>query len=567
MKKIYFPIAIILAIAFIFSVAGCKKDADLKAISPASLNAKMSQTDSMVMTPMGLIPKSHVFQVENGYHLEIQNNRVLKMSDKTHTLMKDLASIQQTNVISSNLQSNSIFKSHHDEIIHGPTVASNWQTYSQWYNGSGVPINYFSTSWIVPSNPTNTTDNQYFYIFNALTPAQFSAEIIQPVLQWGNTLDGGGAHWAIANWYGWADASGNQFFAVSSLITVSPGTTLTGIITNTGNNGSGSQNYTCAFSGYSNTLTIVKGDQSPGYENGISTTVTIPTVSQESWAFEVLEAYNRTNTHGGYDVTQATDYPNDLKVKMTNIKLLTNNSTAPLSWAPEIGSNTYFGESCNIVSSNASGSGEVDLYFHPIVINGQAAYSWSSSGSGSGTISATPGALVSLNIAAFGPGNSVNFSMSGAQLSPPANSSNSVSITNNDIPYTFVMPASGSVNWSANYTTPAGGGSGNIAPSIVAAPTATINGATNYKWTSGGSASGTIVAPAGQVVYITFNAEASGLSTTFNLTGAIFSGSTSGTVTVSNNYVVKNFTMPSSGSVTWSGTFTPGAGQGEIDVD
>jgi hypothetical protein len=98
-----------------------------------------------------------------------------------------------------------------------------------------------------------------------------------------------------------------------------------------------------------------------------------------------------------------------------------------------------------------------------VTINGAAYYAWTTSGSGSGTINAPGGTTVGLAIAAFGPGNSVTFTLSGATLS---GGSNTVVVNNNDVPRTFVMPASGSVNWSANYVTPAGGGSGNIAPYI-----------------------------------------------------------------------------------------------------
>ncbi len=96
-----------------------------------------------------------------------------------------------------------------------------------------------------------------------------------------------------------------------------------------------------------------------------------------------------------------------------------------------------------------------------ITINGASGYYWTHTGSGSGTINAPAGTNVGLAIAAFGPGNSVSFTMSGATLS---GGSNTVSITNNDVSRNFIMPASGSVSWSATYVTPTSGGNGNIAP-------------------------------------------------------------------------------------------------------
>ncbi|MDB5136673.1 MAG: milk-clotting protease [Mucilaginibacter sp.] len=199
-------------------------------------------------------------------------------------------------------------------------------------------------------------------------------------------------------------------------------------------------------------------------------------------------------------------------------------------------------------------------------INGTGTYAWTATGSGSGTITAKPGTIVGLAIAAFGPGNSVNFSISGALLN---GSLSSVTVSNNDIPYTFTMPSTGSVSWSASYTTPTGGGSGNIAPYVASAPilpTVNINGATSYKWTLAGTFTGTIKAPAGRVVSVTFNLEGP-MSVNFTLSGVNFTGTTSGNVVVSSNYVVKTFTMPASGTVNWSGVFSSNPGNGEIDVN
>jgi hypothetical protein len=99
-----------------------------------------------------------------------------------------------------------------------------------------------------------------------------------------------------------------------------------------------------------------------------------------------------------------------------------------------------------------------------VTINGSAYYAWTHSGSGSGTINAPAGTNVGLAIAAFGPGNSVSFTLTGATLS---GGSNTVNVNNNDVSRSFIMPASGSVGWSATYVTPAGGGNGNIAPGVL----------------------------------------------------------------------------------------------------
>ena len=47
----------------------------------------------MVATPGGWLPKSHVFLVENGYHLDVTTGHVLKVSDETGKIMADFGEI------------------------------------------------------------------------------------------------------------------------------------------------------------------------------------------------------------------------------------------------------------------------------------------------------------------------------------------------------------------------------------------------------------------------------------------------------------------------------------------
>jgi len=217
--------------------------------------------------------------------------------------------------------------------------------------------------------------------------------------------------------------------------------------------------------------------------------------------------------------------------------------------------------------SSADVNGVKFMYPLPVSINGSRYYAWTHSGSGSGTINAAPGSVVQLTIAAFGPGNSVNFTLTGATLTPTGSP---VVVNNNDVSRTFTMPASGSVTWSATYVTPTGGGNGNIGVGIVSAPlppTVNINGASSYKWTQNTSTSGTIHAPANTLVHMSFNAEGPGMSINFTLSGVQFTGTTTSNIVVSNNFATRTFTMPTGGSVNWTGTFTQGQGSGEVDVN
>ena len=90
------------------------------------------------------------------------------------------------------------------------------------------------------------------------------------------------------------------------------------------------------------------------------------------------------------------------------------------------------------------------------VINGKSSFEFPGTGSGSGTIIASPGAVVKVVISAYGPSGSVtNFFMSGATLSGPMG--NNVYVSSGSTTQTFTMPASGSVTWSGSFSGPSGG--------------------------------------------------------------------------------------------------------------
>ena len=98
----------------------------------------------------------------------------------------------------------------------------------------------------------------------------------------------------------------------------------------------------------------------------------------------------------------------------------------------------------------------------PPAINGQSSFSLNSSKStGSGTITATPDSTVTVTVFAGGPGSTyvTNFQMTGANFS---SGSNSCSAYNYTFTSTFIMPSSGSVNWTASYYASDTNGSGSI---------------------------------------------------------------------------------------------------------
>jgi hypothetical protein len=102
----------------------------------------------------------------------------------------------------------------------------------------------------------------------------------------------------------------------------------------------------------------------------------------------------------------------------------------------------------------------------PIVvptINGGSYVFFSSSHTGDGgTITAAPGATVTVAVSAGGPPSgsyTTQCNLSGASFSTGGSS---LTVTNNTVTATFVMPASGSISWTGNYSGSNSSGSGTI---------------------------------------------------------------------------------------------------------
>jgi len=61
-------------------------------------------------------------------------------------------------------------------------------------------IYQFDAYWHVPQPPSGH-DGQTIFLFSALQPnGVASYPLAQPVLQWGNAADGGGAYWTLNSW-------------------------------------------------------------------------------------------------------------------------------------------------------------------------------------------------------------------------------------------------------------------------------------------------------------------------------------------------------------------------------
>ncbi|MGB9235047.1 MAG: hypothetical protein WCC04_11575 [Terriglobales bacterium] len=160
-------------------------------------------------------------------------------------------------------------------LASAPGTGNGWVEASEWDVplSSSDNIDYMGGTWTVPSYPSS--DGALIYLFNGIEPA--SGEwILQPVLQYGVSPDGGGNYWGIASWL-----VGNNYAFVSPLEPVYPGDSIFG---STGlNNVSGSTLY----------WKVAAKDET----TGAYTWITAHVSNQHwTWAFAgVLEAYNVTS--------------------------------------------------------------------------------------------------------------------------------------------------------------------------------------------------------------------------------------------------------------------------------
>jgi len=85
---------------------------------------------------------------------------------------------------------------------HPQVDGSGWQVFTVW--DAGQDLTTFNGTWNVPSNPPSYND-QLLYTFtglqNSFGDGEQGVDIIQPVLQFGDSPAGGGAYWGIACWY------------------------------------------------------------------------------------------------------------------------------------------------------------------------------------------------------------------------------------------------------------------------------------------------------------------------------------------------------------------------------
>lgn len=219
--------------------------------APLTLAAPTKSTT--LSTPHGPRPAENVHFVPEGgevrtvgdeIHLIDANGKVLHVAPNTHQKVRASPAGSAT-----------------------APLETGWIAYASWSNPGPSPINHFTTTWNVPSAPADYV-GQTVYLFNSIEPGSGDA-ILQPVLQYGPSPAGGGEFWSVTNWWLVSD---QVYF--STLIDVSVGQALTGVITLTGT-GAGTWSYTSTFTGLPS-----------------SQSITATSTEELVWATETLEFYD-----------------------------------------------------------------------------------------------------------------------------------------------------------------------------------------------------------------------------------------------------------------------------------
>jgi len=147
-----------------------------------------------VITPFGMVPDSCVHQLPQG--------AILRETDTTVEVLHRNGTVEVFPAQPECLKARSII--HHSRLekrkalsapAKGRAWASGWLDYSCWFTPSNV--NTFTGDYLVPGNPPQDASQVLFYFIGAENMVSGeNVSILQPVLTWGNGING----WSIASW-------------------------------------------------------------------------------------------------------------------------------------------------------------------------------------------------------------------------------------------------------------------------------------------------------------------------------------------------------------------------------
>ena len=203
------------------------------------------------------------------------------------------------------------------------------------YATSSVLTKELSGNWIVPKAPTSD-DGQTIFLWigsqQGTWQNHYGFNVIQPVLQWGESADGGGNFWAVASWY--VNPDTGEAFA-SPLLRVNVGDKILGNMTSSN----------CSSKGCD--WVIVSLDQTTGKSTTLNLKHLLGLDPPQHHVYVTLEVYS---------VDSCSDYPASSPTGFFNLRVNLGH-TIP-SWKPKILQNDGCGEKVSVINSTS-----VSLYY------------------------------------------------------------------------------------------------------------------------------------------------------------------------------------------------------------
>jgi len=255
-----------------------------------------------VATPGGYLHKSCVYDVGN-------NAKVIRQFDQSFFVTKEDGSHLY------------IPRCNYPRMM---VDGDGWQVFAEW--DAGKDLTDFNATWNVPTNPP-TYNDQLLYTFSGLQNSfSFNGEqgvdIIQPVLQFGDSPAGGGAFWGIACWYVTSTGIGLH----SKLQPATAGDSIFGVMTKP--------------SASSSSWSIVATDTTSGVSTNLAVDKKLGEF--EPYAFVTLEVY---------DVSDCTQYPTNPLLYTDLIIQVSNQPVTPV-WKAQ-SQQVICKESCTVNSATA----------------------------------------------------------------------------------------------------------------------------------------------------------------------------------------------------------------------